>query len=46
LNDQTDPLFTNNIEEKFRSMRDCILQWERDNNVMREREPRGALHAG
>jgi len=46
LNDQTDPLFTNKIEEKFRSMRDCILQWERDNKVMRDREPRGALHAG
>jgi hemerythrin-like domain-containing protein len=35
LNDWTNPLFNGKIEEKFRSMRDCLLQWERDNELER-----------
>jgi hemerythrin-like domain-containing protein len=29
-NDETDPLFGKATEEKYQSLRDCILQWERE----------------
>ncbi len=35
MNDQTDPLFNGKIDEKFRSMREGVLQWEQGNEAER-----------
>lgn len=39
LNDRTDPLFNEKIEEKFRSMRDGVLLWEQGNEAERASAP-------